>query len=112
MAAHLSQGPATLALCVQVAPDASAAYVDDATRAWDGPLHQVATITIPKQEFRSPAQDGFAETIAFSPRHCLRDHRPLGTVNMARRRVYREASLLRHANRAVQVKEPDGVHDF
>lgn len=112
MAAHLSQAAATLALCVQVAPDPAAAYIDDATRLWDGPLHQVATITIPKQEFRSPAQDGFAETISFSPWHCLRDHRPLGTVNLARRRVYREASLLRHANRAVPVKEPDGTHDF
>lgn len=112
MAAHLSQSAATMSLCVQLASDPAATVIDDATRLWEGPLHQVATITIPRQEFRSPAQDAFAETISFSPWHCLHEHRPLGTVNMARRRVYREASLLRHANRAVPVKEPDGQGDF
>lgn len=112
LAAHLARDAATLAFCVQLAPDAAAREIDDATRLWEAPLHQVATITIPRQEFRSPAQDAFAETISFSPWHCLPAHRPLGTVNLARRRVYREASVLRHANRAVPVTEPDGTHDF
>jgi deferrochelatase/peroxidase EfeB len=112
MAAHLSQRAATFALCVQVAPDPAAALIDDATRLWSTEPVRIATITIPQQDFQSPAQEGFAETISFSPWHCLHEHRPLGTVNLARRRVYREASLLRHANRAVPVREPDGVHDF
>lgn len=112
MASHLASQDATLRLCIQQAPDPAAALVDDATRPWEGPLVPVATITIPKQAFQSAAQDAFAETISFSPWHCLPDHRPLGTVNLARRRVYRAASLLRHANRAVPVREPDGVSDF
>lgn len=112
MAAHLSRSSATFALCIQLAPDDAAAVVDDATRLWESPLQHVATITIPKQEFRSAAQDEFAETISFSPWHCLPEHRPAGTVNLARRRVYREASALRHANRATPISEPDGVKDF
>ena len=34
------------------------------------------------------------------------------SFNLARRRVYREASALRHANRATPLSEPDGVKDF
>jgi deferrochelatase/peroxidase EfeB len=112
MAAHLAQRPATFALCVQTPPDAAAAQVDDGTRLWESSPIKVATITIEAQDFRKPAQDALAETISMSPWHCLPDHRPLGTVNLARRRVYREASILRHANRAVPVKEPDGETDF
>jgi hypothetical protein len=112
MASHLAQRQARLALCVQLPPDPAAAHVDDATRSWDTPLVTVATITIPAQDFRNPAQDGMAETISFSPWHCLPAHRPLGSVNLARRRVYREASLLRHLNGARPVKEPDGMTDF
>jgi len=112
MASHLSTRPATLAFCVQLPHDAAAQQIDDSTRHWESEPVQVATITIEPQDFRKPAQDGLAETISFNPWHCLPEHRPLGTVNLARRRVYREASILRHANRAVPVREPNGETDF
>jgi deferrochelatase/peroxidase EfeB len=112
MAASLSNGSATLTLGVQLPPHAAAASLDDATRRWETPVTKVATIRIPAQDFRTPAQDALAETISMSPWHCLHEHRPLGSVNLARRRVYREASVLRHANRGVLVKEPNGVDDF
>lgn len=109
MAAHLIGRPATFALCVQLPPDESAAHVDDASRLWESMPIKVATLTIAPQDFRTEAHDTLAETISLNPWHCLHDHRPLGTVNLARRRVYREASVLRHANRAVPVKEADGT---
>jgi hypothetical protein len=112
MARHLTTRSATLGFFVQLAPDNTAEQVDDATRLWDTPAIRVATITIPSQDFQRPANDSLAETISFSPWHCLHEHRPLGSVNLARRRVYREASALRHANGAVPVREPDGVHDL
>ena len=112
MALHLAKRSATLALCVQLPPDATAAHVDDATRLWETAPIRVATITIPAQEFERPANDALAQTISFSPWHCLHDHRPLGSVNLARRRVYREASVLRHANGAASPREPDGIHDL
>jgi hypothetical protein len=112
MAARLAQAPARFAFCVQLPADEAAAKVDDGTRLWESPLVTMATITIDAQDFRKPAQDALAETISFSAWHCLPDHRPLGTVNLARRRVYREASILRHANRAVPIREPDGNTDF
>ena len=112
MALHLANHSATLALCVQLPPDAAAEHIDDATRLWETAPIRVATITIPAQEFERPANDALAEHISFSPWHCLHEHRPLGSVNLARRRVYREASVLRHANHAAPVREPDGIHDL
>jgi Dyp-type peroxidase family len=112
MAAHLAARPATMMLSVQLAPDAAAEQVDDATRLWQTTPIPIATITIPAQEFTRPANDQLAETLSFSPWHCLHENRPLGSVNLARRRVYREASVQRHANRAAAVQEPDGVHDL
>jgi len=112
MARHLATQAATFAFCVQLPPDAASAHLDDATRLWDSEPIQLATITIPPQEFRHDKQDALAETISFSPWHCLHAHRPLGSVNLARRTVYRDASALRHANRSVAVKEPDGITDF
>ncbi len=112
MAQHLASKPATFAFCVLLPPDLAAEQIDDSTRLWDTQPIRVATITIPAQNFQRPANDSLAETISFSPWHALREHRPLGSVNQARRRVYRDASVLRHANRAVPVTEPDGVHDL
>jgi len=112
MVQHLSSKPATFAFSVVLPPDLAAEQIDDATRVWDTPPVRVATITIPAQDFQRPANDSLAETISFSPWHSLHEHRPLGSVNQARRRVYRDASVLRHANRAVAVTEPDGVHDL
>ena len=112
MAHYLAGHSATLAFFVQLPPDAAAEQVDDSTRLWDTPPIRIATITIPAQDFQRQANDALAETISFSPWHCLHEHRPLGSVNLARRRVYREASVLRHANRAVPVREPDGLHDL
>lgn len=112
MASHLATAPATMAFCIQTPPDEAAALVDDATRFWDSEPVQVATLTIAPQHFTNPAQDALAETISFNPWHCLHAHRPLGTVNLARRTVYRDASALRHGNRAVPLREPDGLTDF
>lgn len=112
MAQHLASKPATFAFCIVLPPDAAAEQIDDSTRLWDTPPIRVATITIAAQNFQRPQNDALAETISFSPWHALHAHRPLGSVNQARRRVYRDASVLRHANRAVQVTEPDGVHDL
>ncbi len=109
MASHLASRSATFALCLQLPPDEAAAHIDDSTRLWESQPIKVATITIAPQEFRTGAHDTLAETISFSPWHCLREHRPLGSVNLARRHVYREASVLRHANRAAASKEADGT---
>ena len=36
------------------------------------------------------------ENMSFSPWHALEEHRPLGGINEARRRIYRDLSKFRH----------------
>jgi len=83
--------------------------VEDSQTEWNeaqAPFHKVATITIPKQVFATPARDGLAESLAFNPWHSLPQHRPLGSTNRIRRVVYEAVSTLRRELNGVSTKEP------
>jgi catalase len=89
--------------------------IEDPTKEWqetESPFVPVATITIPGQDFTSPAQMAFAEQISFSPWHGLVAHRPAGALNEARREAYRQMAKHRHDRNGVQYKEPTGQNDF
>ena len=78
--------------------------VDDAAPRWDegvSPFRRVATLTVPRQVFRTPERDQLAEQLAFSPAHARGEHRPLGSINRARMRVYRANSDFRHQRRGL-----------
>jgi catalase len=86
--------------------------IDDPTRLWDerrSAFIPVATIRIParaNRDFRSPTQMKLAEDMCFSPWHALQSHAPLGSVNEARREVYRRMAEYRHAKNGVHYTEP------
>ena len=80
--------------------------VENTMVEWPGPFEQVATITIPKQEFATPARDQFCEGLSFTPWHALPQHRPLGAVNRMRRVAYEAISKLRHELNDIQRREP------
>jgi hypothetical protein len=85
----LARGPAVFDFMVQV--QKTGMPLDDASVVWDeaaSPFVKVATLTIPPQDFRTPARAEEAERLAFSPGHALVAHRPLGSINRARLRVY------------------------
>ena len=69
--------------------------IEDATLDWpeaDFPLVEVATITIPPQDFDTADQKAECERLKFSPWHGLAAHRPLGGINRLRRPVYETSS--------------------
>ncbi|MBK6579794.1 MAG: hypothetical protein IPG17_27140 [Sandaracinaceae bacterium] len=73
--------------------------VEDSRTEWTeaaAPFVKVATITIPRQVFTTPAQEAFCEALSFTPWHSLPEHRPLGGVNRVRRVVYESVSEVRH----------------
>jgi len=109
LAARLAQAPAQLPFLVQRRTDPASMPIEDATVEWSearAPLVRVATITIPVQRFDSPQQMALAERIAYTPWHTLPEHRPLGSVNRARRTVYQAVSRLRHDLNGVVTGEP------
>jgi hypothetical protein len=78
--------------------------INDSAPRWDetvSPFQKVATLSIPPQVFRTPARDELAEALSFSPGHARVEHRPLGSINRARMRVYRANSDFRHQRRGL-----------
>jgi hypothetical protein len=76
------------------------------------PFQKVATLTIKRQTFNSPAQQEFCENLSFSPWHCLPERQPLGGINRVRRQVYQAISKLRHEMNQAPRSEPTGDEVF
>ena len=62
--------------------------------------------------FDSDAQLAFADALRFNPWHSLPEHRPLGSSNRARRRMYTELAALRQRMNATAHVEPTGAETF
>lgn len=78
--------------------------INDAAPRWDetaSPFLKVATLAIPPQAFRTEERERLAEALSFSPGHARIEHRPLGSINRARMRVYRAMSDFRHQRRGL-----------
>jgi Catalase len=92
---------------VQLQTDPDKMPIEDPTVKWVGcPEYKVATIRIPKQRFDTEAQFTFGENLAFTPWHCLPEHRPLGSVNRTRKMVYERTSYRRTTMNGVTKQEP------
>ena len=95
---------------IQTNPDSMP--IDDGTAVWNSPLKVVlATITIPAQEFGSSENIDFGEELSFTPWRTLREHEPLGSLNLARRQTYVDSSMTRHELTNTLRQEPN-LADF
>ena len=92
MRARLSESEATLDFMIQFQTDSTRMPIEDASVEWnqqDSPYVPVARIRIPSQSIDDPGRAAQCEQTAFNPWHCLPEHRPLGSMNRARREIYR-----------------------
>ena len=98
MKRQLEQGPVILEFMVQFQNTAADMPIEDASALWDendSPFHKVASITINNQAFDSEQSKLSCEQISFNPWQCLPEHKPLGGINRARKKVYAELSAYR-----------------
>jgi hypothetical protein len=72
----------------------------------DAPFYEVATITIPSQDFDTPELNKLGETISYNPWHAIEEHRPMGVVNRMRKVVYERISRVRNEMNSEVRKEP------
>jgi hypothetical protein len=86
--------------------------IENPTVAWTSPFIKLATLYIPPQIFNSPEQMEFGDNLSFNSWHCLPEHRPLGSFNRARRRVYEALSEYRHKKNEIPMQEPTADNDF
>jgi hypothetical protein len=106
LAQDLQAGDAYFDFCVQVQTNADTMPIEDPTKPWEAPLQKVATIRILKQTFNTPEQLAYGQSLAFTPWHCLPEHRPLGGANRARKKAYEVLSAFRLQHNNQQPVEP------
>ena len=98
MQAELAVRPFVFHFLVQFQEDAVSMPIENPCVEWKSPWHKVATITIPAQLFNTAERNEAGERASFSPWHCLPEHRPLGGISRARRKVYAAISAFRLQN--------------
>ena len=94
---HLDAADARFEFLVQFQQDGARNPIEDATVEWkeeDSPYVPVASIRIPRQRLEDPGT-GSCERAAFNPWNSLVEHRPLGSLNRARRAIYPALSEFR-----------------
>ena len=114
LAVDLSQGDATFDVRVQLQTDPFLMPLENSAVLWpdSSPRQSVATLRLMQQSFASEAQLDFARRLSYNPWHCVPEHRPLGNINRARRRVYDTLSRFRHGANGVPMYEPTGDEVF
>lgn len=115
MAQTLSHTDVELEFSIQLQTNPKRMPIEDASIEWPerlSPFVPVAKIRIPKQEFRSPAQDVFARRLSINPWHSIAEHRPLGNQNRARLLIYSELARLRQSMNREPHVEPTGAEVF
>ena len=92
----LSERDVFFDFAIQFQTDADQMPIEDPTVKWTSPFINVAKIRIPKQTFDTEEQNHLGDGFSFSPWHCLPEHRPLGGLNRARKKVYDTMSTFWH----------------
>lgn len=94
---------------VQLQADDEKTPIEDATKEWkeaDSPFVKVATIKIPSQKFDFEERKGLDEGLSFTPWHTLPEHQPLGDINEARKKIYKEIARNRREHIQQCLTEP------
>ncbi len=103
-------------LRVQLCTDTVAMPIEDATVEWPeslSPYRGVGTIKFATQNADSPARRTFGdEVLSFNSWRTLEDHRPLGSINRLKNRVYEASSNFRHEKSHVQRSEPATIAEL
>lgn len=74
--------------------------IENATTVWNEnkfPFVSVAKITIPPQDVADPEKGDDCEEMSFTPWHTLASHRPVGSINRLRKKVYLASAEHREA---------------
>jgi hypothetical protein len=115
MVSTLSRQDVEFDVRVQLQTDPFLMPIENAAVMWPtrlSPRVPVAVLRIPRQAFDSPEQIAFARVLSYNPWHCLPEHRPLGNIGRARKRLYWELSQLRQRMNGVTHYEPSGDETF
>jgi hypothetical protein len=97
---RLKAGPLAWALRAQRYSDEKTTPIEDTSIAWTGPWHDLATLTIPRQDPESERGKEISDLVkqlSFDPWHAIEAHRPLGAIMRARKVAYAASVIGRNA---------------
>lgn len=86
--------------------------IEDTSIEWreqDSPFETVARITLPAQDFDTPALNLQCDNLSFNPWFGIEAHRPIGGINRLRKAVYEAVSDYRHSQNATATQSPVGA---
>jgi hypothetical protein len=103
-------------LRVQLCTNLETMPIEDASVVWpetESPYLTVATINVPAQDpWTIDKIAAIDEGLSFTPWHALAAHRPLGSVNRARKSAYEMSAKFRAENQHKAIIEPHKLSDL
>ncbi len=98
---------------VQLCLDTKENPIEDATKPWKSPYLPVAKVVYPKQNPYSALRRAYGDDVlSFNSWRGLEAHRPLGSINRLKRRVYEASSDFRHAVNHIDRHEPADISEL
>ncbi len=94
---------------VQLYVDEQKTPIENPMQEWkeeDSPFVKVATIRIPSQKFDFEERKRLDEGLSFTPWHTLSEHEPLGSINLARKKIYQELVSYRREHIQQRLRQP------
>ncbi|KAB8331184.1 catalase family protein [Scytonema tolypothrichoides VB-61278] len=94
---------------IQLYVDEEKTSIENPMQKWkeeDSPFIKVATIRIPSQKFDFDERKRLDEGLSFNPWHTLPEHEPIGSVNLARKKIYQELAKYRREQIEKRLREP------
>ncbi len=112
LARQIAESDACFDFYVQLDRNPEETPVDRATIPWKTPFVHAARLTIPKgQDINAPERLTRCETLSYNGWHSLPEHEPLGSINAARKIVYKRSADRRRSTNGVEIKEPSNMHE-
>lgn len=109
LAADLEQEHFDFEFMVRFQTDPVKQPIENPQVAWPPltPFRRVALLRFPRQRgILAPEHIFFCENLSFNPWRTLKEHRPLGGINRARRSVYEAVAAYRRARNLAPAAEP------
>ncbi|MCV7362988.1 catalase family protein [Mycolicibacterium neworleansense] len=98
---------------VQLCLDKDKMPIEDATKPWDSPYLPVAKVVYPKQNPYSALRRAYGDDVlSFNSWRGLEAHRPLGSINRLKRKVYEASSDFRHDKNKIERHEPCDISEL
>ncbi|MCA4753153.1 catalase family protein [Mycolicibacterium fortuitum] len=98
---------------VQLCLDTAEMPIEDATRPWNSPYLPVAKVVYPEQNPYSALRRAYGDDVlSFNSWRGLEAHRPLGSINRLKLKVYEASSDFRHLKNNIERREPFDISEL